>query len=194
MDFLYRARNQLKATIKKIAKVYFDNIQNNGTLVAQSGIDANGNVTNVDGQYSNTSAVIDKIYAKMQANFIHKAFVKFNAEANSVNKDLLETYLNKIYSDQNNKLHKFIENVVIGYFRKTGNTEIISGEFISYGLALYRSIASSKDELYIELRTIVDYWMNDIIHITDSYSNKGTIINYTRGVFNYMIWMMNYYK
>ena len=61
MDFLYRARNQLKATIKKIAKVYFDNIQNNGTLVAQSGIDANGNVTNVDGQYSNTSAVIDKI-------------------------------------------------------------------------------------------------------------------------------------
>lgn len=194
MDFLYRARNQLKATIKKIAKVYFDNIQNNGTLVAQSGIDANGNVTNVDGQYSNTSAVIDKIYAKMQANFIHKAFVKFNAEANSINKDLLETYLNKIYSDPNNKLHKFIENVVIGYFRKTGNTEIISGEFISYGLALYRSIASSKDELYIELRTIVNYWMNDIIHITDSYSNKGTIINYTRGVFNYMIWMMNYYK
>lgn len=194
MDFLYRARNQLKATIKKIAKVYFENIENNGTLVAQGAIDANGNVTNVDGQYSNTSAVIDKIFAKMQANFIHKAFIKMNAETNSINKDLLETYLNQLYNAENNHLHKFIENVIIGYFRKTNNTEIISGEFISYGLALYRSIASSKDELYVELRKIVNHWMDDIIHITDYYSNKGTIINYTRGIFNYIIWMINYYK
>ena len=71
--------------------------------------------------------------------------------------------------------------------RNPTNTSLGSGEFLNFGLTLYRSIGTSKDPIYQEIRAILNLWMFDIINIKSYYQNQGTIINYTRAVFNYMI-------
>ena len=65
---------------------------------------------------------------------------------------------------------------------------------MNFGLTLYRSIGTSKDPNYMEIRNILNYWMDEIITITKFYQNKGTIINYTRAIFNYMIMMINHHN
>ena len=98
-------------------------------------------------------------------------------------------------ADKNNKLYKFIEDVITYYFTKNPtDTSLGSGEFVNFALAMYRSIGTSKDELLKEIRTILNIWMFDIINIQEIYHREATIINYTRAIYNYVILMINYYN
>ena len=121
--------------------------------------------------------------------------VRIAADGAKVDKDILAGFINQIFGTKNNRLYKLVENVITAYFNKYPNaTSVGSNEFVNYGIALYRSIGTSKDPLYHEIREILDYWMFTIINIRQYYQRDGTIINYTRGIFNYIIFMINYYN
>ena len=195
VGFIQRARSQLNATIKKISQVYYDNIKDNVTIHKKGAILDDGNLADQEGQNSLIVQKIDTTYNKILTSGINARIVKIAAEGNSINPDILLSYLNQIYASKGNRLYKFIENVITAYMMKNPtNTSLGSGEFFNFGLILYRSIGTSKDPLYQEIREILDFWMNDIINITKFYQNKGTIINYTRGVFNYTIMMINHHN
>ena len=48
--------------------------------------------------------------------------------------------------------------------------------------------------MYQEMKSIINYWMNDIIDIKQYYQREGTQIAYARAIFNYVIFMINYYN
>lgn len=191
VEFIYRVKNHLKATFVKLANVYFDNIEKNNTQHLQQLTLEDDELANNDGIGANISQTIDNTYNKFLTNPINPALIKICAEGNKCNVDILTTYINQILNYKDNKVYNFIENMITSYIhRNPANPSIGSGEFITYGLSVYRSIAASKNPVYQELRAIVDLWIFEIIKITDFYQNKGTIINYTRGVYNYMIMMI----
>lgn len=195
IGFIQRCRNQLSASFKKLAKEYYDNINNNATQHAKDGVLDDGNLADQEGNYANLSTSIENTYTKFLSNGISDRIAKIAAEGNSVNKDILVTYINQIYTTKQNKLYQFIDRVITAYMSKSpANTSLGSGEFLNFGLTLYRSIGTSKDEIYMSIRAILNYWMDDIIKITKFYQNKGTIINYTRAIFNYMIMMINHHN
>jgi hypothetical protein len=121
--------------------------------------------------------------------------VKIIAQASEIDPENLKSYLNLIIKDKRNRLEKMIENCIVIYFQKNPEaTSVGTGEFLNFGLGLYRSLPGSKDKLYIELRSILDFWMNEIVKIKTLYKGSTTINSYTRGVFNYFIMMINHFN
>ena len=77
--------------------------------------------------------------------------------------------------------------IITIYFTKNPTDISLGGvEFVNFGLTLYRSIGTSKDEMYQDIKSILNYWMNNIINIRQTYNREATIISYTRAIFNYI--------
>lgn len=195
IGFIQRCRSQLSASFTKIAEAYYDNVEKNATQHTKDMVLDDGNLADQEGNYASMAQAIENTYTKFLSNGINDRIASIAAEGNSVNKDILISYINQIYTTKNNRLHQFVDRVITSYMSKNpSNTSLGSGEFMNFGLTLYRSIGTSKDPNYMEIRNILNYWMDEIITITKFYQNKGTIINYTRAIFNYMIMMINHHN
>lgn len=193
IDMMRRMRNQISNKFRKIANAYYDNYRNNASQHSTTSKFDDGSVAELDGVNNNSAQLIDRITSKFITGGINDSYARITAEAQKLDKDTLIGFISQIMSTKNNYLPKFIENTILAYFNKYPTADSLS-EFVNFGLALYRSIGTSKDELYMELKNIINYWMNDIVHINDLYKSPNTIINYHRAVFNYVILMINYYK
>lgn len=193
-DFMQRIRNQVKNTIENIARAYYDNIERNATLHNKDSQFDDGTLADQEGHTSNIAQIVDSSVNKFATSSLNPGMVRVVADGAKVDKDNLTGYLNQIFAEKNNKLYKFIEDVITIYFNKYPSNTGITSEFVSFGLTLFRSIATSKDPLYQEVRRILDMWMFEIIDIRQYYQREGTIISYTRAIFNYMIFMINYYN
>lgn len=195
LDFMYRIRNQIKNKFENISNAYFNNIKLNATQHNKDSEFEDGSKVEQDGHATNISLSVENTINKYAINGINNALLKIAADGSKVDKSTLETFMNQINKSKGNKMNKFIENVITIYFTKNPNdTSIGSGQFLNFGLALYKSISTSKDPLYQEIRQILNLWLYDIINITNNYQNKSTIISYTRAIFNYVILMIHYYN
>lgn len=194
-DITYRMRNQFKNTLQNIADAYYKNSKDNATQHNNTTVFDDGELADQEGHTSQVAQIIDRICEKFATKEINSAMLKIAADGTKVDKGNLNGFIVSIYADKNNQLNKFIENIVGAYFLKyPGNSEIIAGEFLSFGLALYRSIGTSKDPVLQETKKIINYWMDDVINIHEYYNREATCISYTRGIFNYFILMINYFS
>jgi hypothetical protein len=195
VDYIQRLRSQLSSAFRNIANQYYVNYEKNATMHSQSDQMDDGKFVDNEGTTTNIAAVSDNIYNKFLVNDVNVAMAGAAANASDINKDNLVGYLNKIYADKKNRLNKFTENVVYLFMtnEKYIGSNIDSKEFIEFGLALYRSLGTSKMEQHKQLKDILDYWMHDVIEIDKDYTREATQIYYRRGIFNYFIMMMKYY-
>ena len=194
-DFMYRMRNQIKNTFKNISRVYYDNIELNATQHKNIAVFDDGSLADQEGHITNIAQAVDKTISKFSVGEINTSIAKIAADGSNIDKDNLIGYLNQIKSTKNNRLDKLIESIITSYFIKNPtDTSLGSGEFLNFGLRMYRSIGTSKDPMYQQVKDILNMWMNEIIEIRKVYSSEGTIINYTRAIFNYMILMINHYN
>lgn len=194
-DLMQRMRNQMKATFKNISNAYYANDLENASQHNKSSQFDDGSLADQEGHTTNIAQVVDKTISKFSTTDVNNALARVAADASQVDKDNLIGYLNQINSAKNNRIPKFIEDVITSYFNKNP-TEISvdSSDFLNFGLALYRSIGTSKDPLYQEIKDILNFWIYDVINIKQFYQREGTWIAYTRAVFNYMILMIKYYN
>jgi len=194
-DFMQRMRNQLNNTLKNISRVYYKNSEDNATQHNKQSEFDDGTLTDQEGITTNISQIVDNTINKFGNAEINSSILKVAAEGSQVDKNNLSGFISQIYSTKDNKLPKFVENIITAYFDKNPtDTSIQPGAFVTFGFALYRSIGTSKNPLYAEIRSILDYWMYKIIDIRSIYSREPTCINYTRAIFNYMILMINHYN
>ena len=195
IDFMQRMRNQIKNTFKNIAKAYYINIETNATQHNNVTQFDDGSLADQEGATTNITQVVDNTVSKFAMKDINTSMVKIVSDRSKVDKNNVTGYIAQIYASKNNRLSKFIENIITAYFEKNPtNTSVGSSEFLNFGISLYRSIATSKNPIYQEIRAILDLWMYDIIDIKSQYNHVPTIINYTRSIFDYMILMINYYN
>lgn len=194
-DFMRRIRNQFNNRFKNIARAYFDNDEANASQHNRVSQFDDGSLTDQEGSTTNVAQVVDTTINKFTSGGINNSMVRIAADGSNVDKDNLLGFINQINTTKNNHIEKLIENIITAYFSKNPtNTSIGSGEFLNFGLALYRSISTSKNNIYQEIKQILNFWMDDVINIRQFYTNSGTIIGYTRAIFNYMILMINYYN
>lgn len=194
-DIILRIRTQMYSKFKNIAREYYRNIKNNATQHTNVTEFDDGELADQEGQFTNTSQTIDKVVNKVLSNSIVLPMVRISAEARDIDKNNLEGMLGQIYSTKDNKMKQIISNIITAYYNKNSSAISLSGkEFIDFGLALYRSISTSKDPILMEIRNILNYWMNDIIGINDMYQRPSTVSAYTRGVFDYLILIINYFS
>lgn len=195
IDLLYRMRNQIKGTFRNIANAYYKNNDENSTQHSKESKFDDGSLVDQSGHTTNITQFVDSTVNKFLIGEINNAIAKAVSNKNKVDKDNLVGYIGQILSTKNNRIPKFIENIITAYFNKNPTSSSLnSSEFLNFGLKLYRSIGTSKDPLYRELREILDMWMFDIINIREFYKSEPTIILYTRAIFDYVIWMINYYN
>lgn len=194
-DFMYRMRNQIKNTFKNISRAYYDNIELNATQHKNVAVFDDGSLADQEGHITNIAQAVDKTISKFAVGDVNTSIARIAADGSNVDKDNLIGYINQIKSTKNNRLDKLIESIITSYFVKNPtDTSLGSGEFLNFGLKMYRSIGTSKDPMYQQVKEILTMWMNEIIEIRKVYSSEGTIINYTRAIFNYMILMINHYN
>lgn len=195
LDLMYRMRNQFNVKMKNISIAYYKNSEANASQHNNVTTFDDGQIADQEGQTSQIAQIIDHTIEKFGAKEKNDPMLKVAADGVEVNKGNLSECISLIYADKNNNLPKFIEDVITSYFKKfPGSSTIDAGEFLNFGLSMYRSISSSKDELYAEVKEILDHWMNDVIEIRKYYSREATVISYTRAIYNYFILMINYYN
>jgi hypothetical protein len=196
IDFTVRIRNQLNSAFKNIANKYYDNYKKDATMHSQVDQMDDGKFVDNEGTMTDIAATSENLYNKFLINSVNLSIAGAVADAVNINKDNLVGYLNKIYANKKNKLNIFIENVVYLFKsdEKFSSNDVDSAEFINFGLALYRSLGTSKIEQHKLIKETLDYWMDDIIDIRQDYNREATIIYYRRGIFNYFIFMMKYYN
>lgn len=194
-DFMHRIRNQIKNTFKNISKLYYDNIKINASQHVNVSEFDDGSLADQSGYNTNISQSIESTVTKFISNGVNTGIAKIAADGSKIDKDTLIGYLNQIMATKDNKIYKLIESIITAYFKKyPTSTSLNTGEFIDFGISLFRSIATSNDSIYQEIHSILMYWMNDIIEITKFYQRPGTISAYTRGIYNYVIFMINHYN
>lgn len=195
IDFIYRIRNQMKNKFINIARAYYENYKKNASQHTKGSMFDDGSLADQEGSTTIMATVIDNISAKFTTSDVNISMAKIVAENAQVDKDNLVGYLRQIWTAKNNRMGKFIEDIITAYFEKNPSSSgLVSTEFVNFGLVLYRSIGTSKNPLYIEIKDILNFWMNNIINIKQFYTRDGTIISYTRAIFNYIILMINYYN
>lgn len=194
-DFIYRIRTQMKATFKNINREYKKNLENNATQHTNVSVFDDGSLADQEGHTTLIAQITDNTVNKFATGGINRSLANIAAENAQVDKDNLIGFIGQIMAIKSNKLNKFVENVVTAYLNKNPtDTSVGSSSFLTFGLALYRSIGTSKDPLYQELRIILNLWMFDIINIRQSYQREATVIAYTRAIFNYYIMMIMHYN
>lgn len=194
-DLMLRMRSQIKGKFRNISNAYFQNIKTNASQHMKKSQFDDGTLSDQEGHTTIIAQTVDNTISRMATGGVNNAIARVTAEGSAVDKDNLVSYLNQIQSSRNNGLPKFIETLITAYFVKyPTSTTIGDGEFTNFALALYRSIAISKDGLYMTLRQILDHWMYNIIDIKSSYSSSNTVISYTRAIYNYMVLMINHYN
>lgn len=197
IDYINRIRNQLNSAFRNIANKYYDNYKKDATLHSQNEIMDDGKIVDSEGTMTNIAIAAENIYSKFLTNSVNTSIAGAVASSANINKENLIAYVNKIYANKNNRLAKFIENVVYLFKSNTeyASSDLDSSEFINFGLALYRSLGTSKIKQHLEIKAILDYWMNEIINIDQDYkAGSSTIIYYRKSVFNYFIFMIKYYN
>lgn len=194
-SFMQNCRNWLKSKFQNIADVYYKHNEANITQHTQVSIFDDGTINDQVGLNTTIMQISTATINKFANKEISDSIIKAVCEYPKVDSELVKNYINKIYSTDNNKIPQFVEAVITAYFTKyPTEMRLEKGQFISFGLMLYRSISTSKKEIYITIREVLDYWMNTICDI-NSYTNRAaTRINYTRAIFNYMIFMISSYN
>ena len=196
MDYMYRMRSQFNSKLRNISNRYYENSEKNlsqHTNVVQFD---DGELADQEGNNANITHIIAKTVSKFASAEINNSFLKISAEKNQVKKDNLGSYIAQIFNTKNNEIPKFVEDIISVYFAKNTNSDTITPtEFLNFGLSLYRSIGTSKDPALMDIKRILnEKWMNEIIDIRSQYQREATVISYTRGIFDYMILMINYYN
>ena len=193
MDMIRRVRNNISSKFRNIAHEYYKNIELNATQHTNVTKFDDGEIADQEGHIYNISSSIEKVNSRIVKNGINKTIARIAADGNKIDRNNLEGMISQILSTKNNRVDKFVENVITNYFTKNPSATIDSGQFLIYGFSLFRSIGTSKDPMLVEIRSILSFWMNDIINISGQYERQATRSNYSRGVYNYMIMMINYY-
>ena len=194
-DLTQRMRNQMKNTFKNIARAYYDNDKLNASHHNTTTVFDDGSLADQEGHITNIAQSVDKTISKFSSGDINVSIARIAADGSQVDKDNLIGYLNQIISAKNNRLPKLVENIITSYFNKNPTDTSLGGsEFLNFGILMYRSIGTSKDPMYQEVKSILAMWMNEIINIREVYSREATIISYTRAIFNYIIFMINHYN
>ena len=194
IDLLYRLRNQFRSTLRKIANEYYKNDAENASQHNNAVTFDDGQIADSEGIGANMAQIVDRVLNKFASNEINSAMIQSAAEGTSVDAGNLRNFIAQIYSTKNNKRDVLIEDIIESYFKKfPAVSELESGPFINYALALFRTIAGSKDPIHQEIRSILNIWMYGIIDIKSMYDRPGTITNYTRAIWNYIIFMIGRY-
>lgn len=194
-DFMQRMRNQMKGTFKNIANAYYDNDKEDSSQHSKSNQYDDGTLADQEGLTTNITQVVDKTISKFSIGEVNNSIARIAADAAQVDKDNLTGFINQIYATKNNRLNKLVENIITSYFNKNPTvSDLSSPEFLNFGLILYRSIGTSKDPMYQEIKSILNYWIYEIINIKQFYQREATWSAYSRAVFNYVVLMINYYN
>lgn len=194
-DIIYRLRNQINSKLKNISRQYFANVENNASQHSNVIQFDDGEIAEHEGHASIMASLIDKTINKFGSGDINKSMISIVANRNKTDKSNVEGMIGQIITTKNNRINKFIEDVITYYFEKYPNTDTISSaEFLNFGLGIYKSMGTSKNEFLSDLKNILDFWMNNIIKIQDMYNRAATIIDYRKSIFDYMILMINYYN
>lgn len=195
IDLMYRMRNQFNSKMKNISAEYYKNIETNASQHDNVTVFDDGELADQDGNNSQTAQIIDRTIEKFASKEVNIPMIKIAADGSKVDKSNLAGYIGTIYADSKNNLPKFIEDFIQAYFEKyPSNTSINAAEFLNFGLSLYKSIATSKNETYKEMRSILNYWVDEATPIREHYTREATVIAYTRAIFNYFMLMINYYN
>lgn len=195
INFIYRVRTQLNATFKNISREYYKNHETNATQHSKAGKTDDGHLADGEGHTALIGSIVENTYNKFLTGGVNAKLAAIAAENAQVDGKNTLAFINSIMTTKNNRLYKFIENVVTAYLTNNPtNTSVGSGEFMNFGLALYRSISTSKNPLYIEIKEILHLWLYTVIDIKQYSNREGTWINYTRAIFNYMIMMINHHN
>jgi hypothetical protein len=195
MDLIYRMRTQIQAKFRKISNAYYDNIEKQHTQHNNVTQFDDGSFADQEGHNTISAQIIEKTIAKFAAGEINQSMVRVCANAVQIDQGNLSGFINQISASKNNRMNKLIEDVIMAYFdRNPSATTISSSEFLNFGLSIYRSIGTSKDPILMDIKSILQYWMNDILNIRSMYGREATIISYTRAIYNYFVLMIKYYN
>ena len=194
-DFMQRMRSQMNNTLKNISRAYYDNDKANATQHTNVTTFDDGTLADQEGHITNIAQSVDKTIGKFVTGEINTTMAKISADNAKVDKDNLMGYIGQIMAVKENKLGKLIENIITAYFTKNPtDTSLGSADFFNFGISMYRSIGTSKDPIYQEVKAILAMWMNDIINIRQFYNRDATVIAYTKAIFNYIVLMIMYYN
>lgn len=193
MDFMQRLHNQIWNSFRNIANEYYKNHKDNKTLHMNSSTYNDGKIAEQEGHTTNLSQIVDNTINKLDINWVNNSLLKAAADASKVDASVLTGFINNIFSTKGNKVPEFVERLFTTYFNEYPSSSGIlnKSEFLSFGLKVYRSLGSDTN---IPIRNILNMWMNDIIGISKMYNSAGTIANYQRAVYNYMIFIIAHYN
>ena len=194
IDFMRRMRKQMYSKIQNIASEYYKNIKDNASQHQNVSQFDDGELADQEGHTTIVARAVEHTIDRITVEEVNGAIIKM-AAFKGIDKGNLSGMIAQINATKNNRIHQFIETVITAYFeRNPSSSELGSAEFLNFGLGLYKSISTSKNQLYIKLREIMDYWMFTIIDIRSQYGREATIINYTKAVFNYFVILIAHYN
>jgi len=196
LDFALRVRSQINSALQVLSNAYYSNYAKDASQHITDSRYDDGNLVEQENQNAKAAYLAENIAIKMRSNQANQQFSNLVADAAKVSVDKMVNHINTILLHEESRLVKLIENILILFYKsKPLDDNLGSDVFLEFGLGLYKSISSSKDPLRKEITAIMDYWVHTILNLQQEYSTRPASVKaYRRALYNYMIYMIRYYK
>lgn len=195
VDFIMRIRNDQNSLMKKISNEYFYNHKHNlSTIIAADSFDDN-NVIDVENDSNKVESATTKISMAMLIRGIDIRLAEAAAKSSHVSVVDTRNYLTDILTEKKiDELKSFVESVIFLYLyeQKKSISEINSKEFLIHSLGIYKK-TNSNDKNIGNIKGILDKWGQDI-GLHDAFTRKGTINDYKKAIYVYIIFSIQKYN
>ena len=196
-EFVYYMSNiysKVGSMINNIAEAFYDNYKNGNYLNEASEFFDDGKLKDVTNVSREIIDIVEKI-ANKGLDTINKSVARSAASSTSISYDNVLSCLIAVLNEEKQKIIRLF-TIVITCFLRSGENEArrINGKkFIISSMRLYK-ISNSKDPLIIEIKEILNEWIDTY---APRYSISGggstTQLNYRKTIYTYFVFIMSIY-
>ena len=196
VDYINAIRSQMNAAFNKIKDAYTKNHEANATEKATKSKTEEGDLAEQNSLSSSIGNLAENTCNKIRTAGTNERIAKAIAENVDISKEKLVAYLNRIFSTKNNNLYGMVESIISLFLHSNPvDDKLGSGVFLTFGLALYRSIGTSKDPMKQKISKILVSWVDDILELRKEYPNRdATVIGYRSAIFKYIVFAIQHHN
>ncbi len=195
VNFTMRVKNAFNSALKKIASEFYNNYSKGLAVHVTSDEFEDNAVVDVDNDSNKVEGVTDKIVSNLLTVGLDLKLAEMAAKGCGCSISDTRTYLNKILTTENPQIiRSFIESIIFVFMYQSHKSayEINSKAFLEFCLALYKK-TNSADKNIGNIKKILDKW-SDVVGLTKSFSNLGTLNNYRRAIYMFFVLAIQKYN
>lgn len=185
-DYFINLRSRLNNLIRNFAGEYHHNYKEGNYLNTQQDSNDEDNYYETENLSGLITQLSEKVSIKFFSTSINQKILRIAAKMANCDTPTLNNAIHNIKENESSKVRDLIRLILQVYLNDSKNSydTIATQKFIAYSISVY-SRSNTKDEAIIEIKDLLDYFLNKNSERYMNTEREATKNNYRKGLYTY---------